>query len=128
MRICDVEDVDVVAHTGAVGRRIVGAENIDGGNRSGGGIQHARNQMRFRAMSLTAFGGSAGGVEVAQRGAVQSSVGAVIGENLFEEQFGLAVRIDGSFAMVLGNRDGFGFAIGGSGRRKNELFDAVASD
>src|SRR5271154_3023084 len=117
MRICDVEDVDVVAHTGAVGRRIVRAENIDGGNRAGGGIQHARNQMRFRAMSLTAFGGSAGSVEVTKRGVVQSGVSAVVGENLFEEQFGFAVRVDGSFAMVLRNRDRFGFAIGsGSGR------------
>src|SRR5208282_2285396 len=84
--------------------------------------------MRFGAMGLAAFGGGASGVEVAQRGVVQSGVAAIIGEDLFEKQLALAIGIDGSFVMVLGNRNRFGFAVGGGGGRKNEFFHAVASD
>ena len=95
---------------------------------AGGGIENAGNEVRFDAMMLAAFLGGAGGVEITKRSVLEAGVGAIVGENLFERELGFAVWIDGSFAMVFGDGDDFGLAVGGGGGRKDEFFYSVARD
>ena len=75
--------------------------------------------MGFDAMAFAAFGGGAGGVEIAESGVMESGVGAVVGEDFFEAEFGFAVGVDGIFGMIFGDGDGVRFAVGGRGGRKD---------
>src|SRR6266849_9663621 len=128
MGIGDIEDVDVIADAGSVWCRVVRAEDIDIGQSAAGGIENPRDEMRFHAMMLAAFPGGSGSVEVAEGHILESGVGLVIRQDLFEHELGFSVRIDGRFAMVFGDGNSFGFAVGGGGGRKNEFFYAVARD
>ena len=124
----DVEDVNVVANAGAIRRGVVRAENFDVRNNACGGVENFGNEMGFDAMVLTAFCRGARGVEIAECGVTKASVGAVVGEDFFEAEFGFAVGVDGIFGMVFGDRNGVRFAIGGGSGREDEFFDAVASN
>ena len=66
MRLRQVEDVDVIADAGAVGRRIIRAENLALRLLAERDLQHVRNQMRLDAMMFAEFFARAGGVEVAE--------------------------------------------------------------
>ena len=79
-------------------------------------------------MGLAALGGGAGGIEIAESGVVEAGVGPVVGEDLFEAQFGFAVGVDGILGMIFGDGDSVGFAVGGSGGGKDEFLYIVASD
>src|SRR5882724_4092656 len=126
--IGNVKDVYVIADASAVGGGIVRAENIDVRQISGGGVQDARDEMRLDTMMLAELLRGAGGIEITKHGILQTGIGAIVRENLFEYELGFAVRIDGRFGMVLGNGDDFRFAIGGGGGRKDEFLHAVAGD
>ena len=82
--------------------------------------------MRLDAVMLTAFGGGASSVEVAEGGVVESGVAAVVGEDFFESDFGFAVWVDGIFGVVFGDGDGVRFAVSSGGGREDEFFDAMA--
>jgi hypothetical protein len=124
----DVEDVNVIADAGAVGSEVVRAENFDVRNNALSRVENFGNEMGFDAMVLAAFCGSARGVEIAKCGVMETGVGAVVGEDFFEAEFGFAVGIDWILGMVFGDRNGVRFAIGGGSGRENKFFDAVASD
>lgn len=113
--IRDVQDVYVVADAGAIGSRVVRAKNINVGDDAEGGVENFGEEMRFHPMGFATFGGGAGGVEIAERGVVQASVGAVVGEDFFEADFGFAVGVDGVFRMVFRDGDGVRLAVGGGG-------------
>src|SRR5271155_2155486 len=83
--------------------------------------------MRFDAMAFTALGGGASGIEIAESGVVEAGVGAVVGEDFFETEFGFAVWVDGIFGMIFRDGDSVRLAVGGGGGRENEFFHAVAS-
>lgn len=117
--IGDIEDVNVVADAGAVGRRVIEAENFELGDIAESGVENAGNEMGFGAMVLAALGGGAGGVEIAENGVLQSGVGAIVGKDFLEAELGFAVGIDGVFGMILGNGDGVRLAVGGGGGREN---------
>src|SRR5713226_6296353 len=126
--IGDVEDVNVIADAGSVRCGIVGAEDIDMGNSAAGGIENAGNDVSLHTMMLAAFLGGSGSVEIAEGHVVEPGIGLVIPENLFENEFGFSVRVDGRFPMVFGNGNDFRFAVRGSGGREDEFFYAVAGD
>ncbi len=115
MGVGDVEDVNVIADAGAIGRGIVRAENFELRNEPEGGIQNFRNEMGFDAVAFTTFGRGTGSIEIAEGGVVETGVGAVIGEDFFEAEFGFAVGIDGIFGMIFGDGNGVRFAVGGGG-------------
>jgi hypothetical protein len=127
MGIGDVEDVDVVADAGAVGRRVIGTEDFEMRNDAEGGVENFGDEMSFDAMGFAAFCGSAGGVEIAKSGVMKAGIGAIVGKEFLEAKFGFAVGVDGIFGVVFGDGDGVRFAVSGSGRRENEFFYAVAS-
>lgn len=95
VRISNIEDVDVIADAGSVGRGIVRAENIDVREIAGGGVKDARDEMSFDAVILTAFLGGTGSIEITKHGILQASIGAIVRENPFEYELGFAVGIDG---------------------------------
>src|SRR6266550_6851767 len=127
-RIGDIEHVDIVAEAGSVRRGIVSAEDVDMRQSTAGGIENPGNEMSFHAMMLAALLGGSGSVEIAEAHIFESGVDLVIRQNLFEHELGFTIRIDGRLAMVFGDGNGFGFAIGGCSGRKNEFLHAVARD
>ncbi len=81
--IGNIEDVDVIADAGSVGRGVVRAEDIDVRQAAGGGIEDAGNDVSFDAMMLAAFLGGSSGVEIAEGDVVESGIELVIGEMNF---------------------------------------------
>lgn len=126
VRVGDIQDVNVVADAGAVGRGVIRAENFDVGNEAHGGVENLRDEVGFDTMSFAALRGSASGVEIAKSGELQRGVGAIVSEDFFETELGFAVRVDGIFGVIFGDRNGVRFTVGGGCGRKDELFDAVA--
>lgn len=61
MGIGDVEDVDVVADAGAVGRGIVGAKDLDVRLAAEGHVEDAGNEVGLHAMGFAAVMGGASG-------------------------------------------------------------------
>ncbi len=92
--IGNIEDVDVIADAGSIGRGVVRAEDIDVRQAAGGGIEDAGNDVSFDAMMLAAFLGGSSGVEIAEGDVVESGIELVIGENLFEYELGFSVGVD----------------------------------
>ena len=127
MGIGDIQDVNVVAYAGAVGSGVIGAKDFEVWNNAQSSIENFRNEVGFDAMSLAALGGCAGGIEIAQCGEMETGVGAIVGEDFLETEFGFSVGIDGIFGMVLGDWDGVRFAVGGSCGGENKFFYTVAS-
>src|SRR5712675_3466169 len=82
--------------------------------------------MGFVAAGFSAMGGGAGYVEIAEGDEVESSVFAIVGEDVFKGELGFAVRIDGGLGMVLGDGDEVGLAVNGAGGSEDEVADAVA--
>ncbi len=70
MGLGKVGDVDVVADAGAVWGVVVIAIDGDDWAAAGGGVEHERDQVRFRVVSLAdlGIGVGASGVEVAPSG------------------------------------------------------------
>src|SRR5438105_9976642 len=66
------------------------------------------------------------GIEIAKARVLKSRISLVIGQNSLENQLGFSIRIDRSFAMILGDGHGFGLAISRRGGRKNKSSHAVA--
>src|SRR5712672_1568085 len=82
--------------------------------------------MGFVAAGFSAMGRGAGYVEIAEGDKVESSIFAIVGEDIFKGELGFAVRIDGGLGMVLGDGDGVGLAVNGAGGGEDEVADAVA--
>ena len=125
--IGDVHDVDVVADAGAVGRRVIGAKDFDVRNRARGGIEYARDEMSFDAMVLAAVGGCTRGVEIAEDRVVEAGIGAIVGKDFLEADFGFAVGIDGIFGVVLGYGDNARLAVSGGGGGEDQFSHAVTN-
>src|SRR6267154_3305377 len=115
MRFRNIQDMDVVANAGAVGRGVIVAENGDVRSVGLNGLQDEGNEMGFVAAGFSAMGGCAGDVEIAEGDEVESSILAIVGEDVFKGELGFAVRIDGGLGMVLRNGDGVGLAVNGAG-------------
>src|SRR5262249_37497037 len=105
MCIREIGNVDVVAETGSVRSRIVGAENLYVSTTARRRIENQRNQMRFRIgiLAKLRIGIRSGGVEVAQREILQSMTLAEPAERALERQLGFAVRIDRQLRSVFNN-------------------------
>src|SRR6266853_6132683 len=82
--------------------------------------------MSFLAAGFSAMGRGAGDVKVAEGNVIESSVFAIVGEDIFKGELGLAVGIDGGLGMVLGNGDDVGLAVNGTGGGEDKIVDAVA--
>src|SRR2546423_3244559 len=126
--ICNVENVDVISDASSIRGGIVRAKNIDLRKKAAGSVEYAWDEVSFHAMIFAKFLGGTCGIEIPQGHVVKLGVGFVVRENLLEHQLGLSVRIDGRLAMVLGNGNDLGLAIGGRSGRENKFLDTVTGD
>ncbi len=96
MGFCEVDDVDVVAEAGAVGRIIVIAENAQALSYAGGGLGHIRKKVVGHAAGKLADESRRMGtdrIKVAEGDAIESCIGmAAVAQNVFSNLFGIAVR------------------------------------
>ena len=83
-----VVDVDVIADAGAVGRGVVGAEDVDRLALAESDLQDQRDEMRFGVVVLAdrAVGRGTGGVEVAQRGVAEAVGVRVVGQRMLDRR------------------------------------------
>ena len=100
----EVLDVDVVAHGGAVARRVVGAEHLHVVAHAGGGPQHQRDQVRLGVVVLAEVPARARDVEVAQRGGGEPVGAALVADHAVDRQLGVAVGVDRRGGHVLAQR------------------------
>ena len=125
VRLAEVLDVDVVAHGGAVARRVVGAEHLDVLAHAGGGLEHERDQVRLGLVVLAQLPARARDVEVAQRRGGQPVRAALVADHQVDRELGRAVGVDRRGRLVLGDRDGLRLAVGRAGGGEHEPADAV---
>src|SRR6267378_2619798 len=82
--------------------------------------------MGLVAAGFSAMGRGAGYVEIAEGDEVESSILAIVGEDIFKGELGFAVRLDGGLGMVLWDRGAVGLTVNGAGGGEDEGADAVA--
>ncbi len=123
VRVGQVLDMDIVADGGAVGRRIVGAEDVDGGAPPERGLQHERDEVGLGLVLLAdlALGIGAGGVEIAQRRVAQAPRGPEPVQHALDHQLRFAIGVDRALRRVLGDRHLVRQAIGRAGRGKDDM-------
>src|SRR5215475_11883264 len=114
----DICHVYIVAHTGAVRRIVIVAEDAHR-HTIAGGRQHLGNEMGLRVVRFTYLGVriSARGIEVAQSDPAQPTSNRKVLQQTLHEQLGMPVRVDWPLRMVLRNGKAFWYAIDGAARR-----------
>jgi len=117
VRAAEVVDVDVVAEAGAVGCRVIGAENLQGRALAGGGVDGERDEMRLGIVIFAdrAVLGCAGGVEIPEGGEAQAVGEGERLEQVFDVELGLAIRIDWRLGECFHHRHFFRNAVGRAG-------------
>ena len=122
-----VVHVHVVAQAGAIGSRIIGAEDLDVLTTSGGGVDHEGDEMGLGVMVFAdrAVLRRSGGIEIAE-GRKAESVGVrECLQAVLDVELGLPVGIDGGLREGLHHGQGLGFAVGRAGGGKDEFGNAV---
>ena len=66
MRLCQINNVHVVADAGAIRGRIIRAVNLGTGELAQRHLEHTRYKMRFLGVVFTKFLRGTGGIEIAQ--------------------------------------------------------------
>ena len=123
VRLGQVVDMDVVAHTGAVLGGIVVAEDADRLPLLQRHLQDNRNQVGLGVVRLTDLAGGvrAAGVKVAQRHIAQAVCEGNPLHHLLHRELGLAVAVGGVGLVALQNRHPFRLAVGGGSGGKDNL-------
>jgi len=119
----EVDDMDIIADAGAVGSRVVGAEDQDVFGLPEGDAEDVGNEVGFDAVMFAEALGGTGGIEVTEGDKLESVDGLEPGEHSLEEEFGFAVRIDGILRQRFVDGNPFGGAIGGAGGAEHHLSD-----
>ena len=122
-----IVDVDIVAEAGAVGGRVVGAEDFDVFAASGGGVDDERDEVGLGVVVLAdgAVCSSPGSIEIAE-GRKAETVGVGEGfEAVLDVELSLAVGIDGGLREGLHHGQGLGFAIGCASGGEDKFLYAI---
>ena len=111
----EVEDMDIVADAGAVGRGVVVAHDVEVGQSAVEGHEGAGDEMGFRIVAFACFAFRVGTsrVEVAQGRPRDAVRAGVVGQHTLHEHLGLTVGIDGVQLEVFGDGHGLGDAVHG---------------
>ncbi len=122
-----VVHMHVVTQAGAIGGRIIGAEDLDVFATSGGGVDHEGDEM---GLGVVVFADRAvlrrsGGIEIAE-GREAESVGVrECLEAVLDVELGLPVGVDGCLREGLHHGQGLRLAVSRAGRGKDEFGNAV---
>src|SRR6202042_1863614 len=121
-----IVDVDVVAEASAVGRGIVGGEDIQLGAIGQGRLKGELDQMRFGIVKFADLAGlvGSGGVEVPQTCYAEIEGMPVRFECVFECELRRSIGIDRFARIRFGNRNFDGNAVNGAGRGENKMADS----
>ncbi len=121
--------MDVVAHTGAVGRGVVVAEDGQARAPADGHLGHVRHQVVGHAARILADASAlvrAHRVEVAQDARLPAGLGRRhVAQDRLADQLGLAVRIRGARGRVLADRQHVGLAVDGGAGAEHDAVDFV---
>src|SRR5699024_7471290 len=123
----EVEDVDVIAHRGAVGGGPVVAEHEDLVPVAQGDLQHQGNEVGFHHPVFTDVPVGSGHVEIAQAGSPQAIGMGIGGDRVIDGQLRGAVGVGGGGGHVLGDGNLFRFTVGGRGGGEHEVVHAVGA-
>src|SRR3954471_7201559 len=111
----EIHDVDVVAHAGAVGRRIIVAPDAQRGLLADRDLRDVREEIvrnAARVLADRSRGMRADRIEVAQRHVTKiPTSGGAVGEDVLDHQLGLAVRIGRPQRMIFCERQALGIAV-----------------
>ena len=124
MSLGEIDDVNVVADTGAVRSGVVGAKDsafLLLGKRD---AQHVGDEVRLDSALFAKFLAATGGVEIAERHKLQPVQLAVPFEYRLEHQLAFAVRVDWLLRSLLSDRHGVRHAVGGCGGAEDKFFHA----
>src|SRR5207237_4607707 len=112
----------VVAQAGAVGRRVILAEDLER-RATARRLERARDHVDFRRMILAelAIRIGAGGIEVAEPDRADAVRPLEMRQRVFYGELRLATGVDRRRRMRLTNRRLYGLAVDGARRREAEL-------
>jgi hypothetical protein len=120
MRVCEVDDMNVVPDGRAIRSRIVVAKHTYGLLLPHGRGENIGDQMRLRPMIFPAIFSGAGGIEVTQSHEFHSISGVKGIEEPFYEQLGPTVGILWPFPALFRDRNLFRVAVNSGCRGKHE--------
>ena len=117
MSVGEIADMDVIADRGAVRRRIVRPEDGSSVGTAHRGFDNQRYQMSFGRMLFANFAPwiRSSRIEIAQAHRPQAMRFAIPAQDLFHEQFGLAIGVHRVLRMMLRNRHILRHAVSGAG-------------
>ena len=124
MRLCEILDVDVVAHAGAVAGFIVIAEDGDLIALAERNLKHERNKVAFGVVRFAIFFRCTAGVEVTQENALDSMDLLSPLEYFFTEQLGFAVDRFGFLGQGFVHGHTIRRSVGGAGGGEDQFFAA----
>ena len=116
--LCQVADMDIIPHAGAIGRGVVVAEDADVLALAEGNLEHQRNEMQLGIMILSPFLAGAGGIEITQAGGFHPVRLLQPVQGAFHDELALAIRTARDDALVLRNGHALGLVkeVGGGGQ------------
>lgn len=120
----EVDDVDEVADAGAVGCGVLVAIDGDFFGLAERNFEDIGDEVGFDAVVFAKFFGGAGGVKVSQGNVVDAVNFFVPLEDLFKDEFGVAVGIDRFLRQTFVHRNFFRNSIGGAGGGEDDFFAA----
>ncbi len=123
MCVGQITHVDVVPDTCPVRCIVVVAEDRQLRPCARGRLEGNGNEVRLRAVILTAVGGRSGGVEVAQRDVVESGRERLPCQHALEDALGVSVHVDGLGPRCLDDGHRLGLSVDPGGRREDDLRD-----
>src|SRR5881394_4432769 len=101
MSVGKVDDVNIIADTGAVWGGIIGAKDFTMIRLPERDFQDVGNEVSLDAVILAKLGAGAGGVEIAEGDKFEPVNLLIPEEHLFEHELGLAVGINGTLREIL---------------------------
>ena len=120
-----VDDMDVVAHPGAIGGGVIGAEDPQAWQLAHRHLGDEGQEVVGDAVGVladAAAGVGADGVEVAQQGDVPARIAKLqVGQDLLDEQLGATVGVGGRGGEILADGDAGRVAVDGGGGTEDQV-------
>src|SRR6266542_4588340 len=124
VRVSQVDDVNVVAHTCAVGSVVIFAEDVDVARSGGRDAQRVRDQVCFGGVGFAEALARAGGIEASQADVTQPVSLVVPAQHSFKRELRFSERIDRIRRRLFGDWRRFGRAVNGRARREDKFLHA----
>jgi len=123
-----IQHVDVVPDAGAIRRRVVRTEDLDGGSLALGHFQHQGDEVCLGGMVFPQLRAAPRRVEIPQGCDTQAQQTVHPLQGTFHQELGIAVRIGGDLGVFLIDGGVFGIPVGGGSAREEELLHPVGGE